>query len=388
MDIVALRRKKFMRNIGIGLIALGIVSLLLNVSPGYKRDKFTDVTNLVLNEENITEELLQEIYISDSGIVYLSYEDVERLFDSTIYYDKKYDQVITTSDTSVAFIPVKGTKVLINNEEKDIIDTLITNQGVLYIPISEIQEVYDISVRYAYETNIVIIDNLNKGMITAELKENVILKFRPRALSKDVCEVQEGERVSCFYTTSAGWRQVRTDDGITGYLKANMLKNEMIIRQDIPKRGEAKIISVNSKGETKITKEDKTINVKIAELFKIISQDNIGIDKNASDNTDTNKYELWTTISNKGVERQIEIFLADSKIRNDLINKIAELSLEYGLNGVNVDFRNIEGIKNFERFLIELAPRLRNNGINICVTMGEGIVKENIKDIVDYVIEY
>lgn len=331
--------------------------------------------------------MLKQIYISDSGVVYLSYEDVEVLFDDNIYYDEKYNQVISTSDTKVAVAPIDETKIVINNEEKDVLGAVIEKEGVLYIPISEIQEVYNIEVSYIPETDIAIIDILSKGMITAELKEDVVLKYRPRSLSKDAAMVQAGERVSCFYTTSAGWRQIRRDNGETGYLKANMLTDEIIIRQDIEKRGAAKKITVNTKGETKITKEDKVVNVKIAELFKIVSQDNIGVDKNASDNTDTNKYDLWTTVSNKGVEKQLEVFMADYKLRSDLINKIVELSQEYELNGVNIDFKNINNMENFERFIIELTPRLRDIDMSVCVTVKDGIDKEKIKNIVDYVIE-
>lgn len=52
-----LNTKKFMRNIIICLIAWLVVSFILNYAPGFKRDKFVGVTNLVINDEDVTESL-------------------------------------------------------------------------------------------------------------------------------------------------------------------------------------------------------------------------------------------------------------------------------------------------------------------------------------------
>lgn len=52
-----LNTKKFLRNIIICLIAWIVVSLILNYAPGFKRDKFEGVTNLIINDEDVTENL-------------------------------------------------------------------------------------------------------------------------------------------------------------------------------------------------------------------------------------------------------------------------------------------------------------------------------------------
>jgi len=52
-----LNTKKFMRNIIICLVAWLVVSLILNYAPGFKRDKFEGVTNLIINDEDVTETL-------------------------------------------------------------------------------------------------------------------------------------------------------------------------------------------------------------------------------------------------------------------------------------------------------------------------------------------
>lgn len=220
MNIEELRRKRFFRNVAVGFIALGIVALLLNIAPGYKRDKFIDQTNLVINENNLTEELIHKVYVSETNTVYLSKEDIAKFFDNTVHYDEKYNQIVTTGDTLVGTITLGQNKMKLNDKTIDIKEPVIWREDILYIPISEMQEMYNIEVGYIRENNIVIIDELDKGMIVADISETTDLRFRPRGLSKKVSEVNLGERVSCFYTTSQGWRQIRRDNGETRIYKS------------------------------------------------------------------------------------------------------------------------------------------------------------------------
>ena len=58
----------------------------------------------------------------------------------------------------------------------------------------------------------------------------------PDSGSTNSTEYKEGDTVTCFYTTSKGWREIRTSEGVLGYIKANKLTNEYILRQDILQR--------------------------------------------------------------------------------------------------------------------------------------------------------
>ena len=57
-----IQKGKFIRNIIIGVIALIIVAFIINTAPGYKRNKFQNVINLVIGDENVTEKLQKPIY--------------------------------------------------------------------------------------------------------------------------------------------------------------------------------------------------------------------------------------------------------------------------------------------------------------------------------------
>lgn len=211
--LLKVKKFKFIRNICVSLVALILVALIINIAPGYKRDKYKDVTNLIINEENKTEKLKHNIYINENKTVYLSEEDIRNLFDNNIYYDSKNNQIITTSDTKVANIAVDERKMVVNNTDVELFDPIIRIDNNIYLPISKMGIVYNIDVKYIESSNRVIIDNLDKGIIRAIVADNTNIKFKPRGMSKDIGTLEKGETVYCFYTTSKGWRQIRTQDG-------------------------------------------------------------------------------------------------------------------------------------------------------------------------------
>lgn len=215
-----MRKIKFIKNILVGVISLIVVALIINIAPGYKRDKYKDVINLIINEENKTEYLINEIYVNENNTVYISEEDIKNLFDKTIYYDEKYNQIVTTSDTKVANIVIDKKEMIINNSKQNMTDSVIRINNKIYLPISDMNIVYNISVDYIKNTNKVVIDDLDKGIIKAMVTEETDIKFKPRALSKNIGTLKQGQSVYCFYTTSKGWRQIRTENGILRIYKS------------------------------------------------------------------------------------------------------------------------------------------------------------------------
>ena len=299
MKIKRINKSKFLRNILISVIALLVVAFIINTSPGYRRDKYADVINLIINEENKTEDLKNSIYINDNGTVYMSEEDIRNLFDSTIYYDTKYNELITTSRTKVASILIDQSKININNSINRMLEPIIRIDDKIYLPISDMSIVYNIKIEYIKDTNRVVIDNLNKGMIRATVVDKTDIKFRPRKLSKNIGTVNAGETVNCFYTTSKGWRQIRTLDGTIGYVKANKLSNEYIIRQDMPENKEARKISYEDYESKKFEVLNST-DTKDKIILKTVLNVNGNIIESIQDadiNLETNK--MWACITNK-----------------------------------------------------------------------------------------
>lgn len=316
----------------------------------------------------------------------MSEEDVKKLFDSTIFYDEKYNQIITTSDTKVANIAINDKKMTINNSNVSMLDSIIRIDNNIYLPISDMTIVYNIKISYIKDTNRVIIDKLDTGMIRAIATENTDIKFKPKALSKDIGTLKQGESVNCFYTTSKGWRQIRTSDGTIGYVKANKLGNEYIVRQDMQKRGEAiKIQRDNYDSKFfEISDNNGTKKVTLKSIFNIKSN-NIEVSDETDNKDETNK--VWASISNKSLENQSNGILQDYKSRTILIDTIVNKAMENNINGLSIDFTGIEDKESMMRFAIEITPKLREIGISTCIVLNENIEEQDYINTVDYIVE-
>lgn len=387
MKIKRINKSKFLRNILVSVIALLIVAFIINTSPGYKRDKYADVINLIINEENKTEDLKNSIYINDNGTVYMSEEDIRNLFDSTIYYDAKYNELITTSRTKVASISIDENKININNSIVSMLEPIIKIDDKIYLPISDMSIVYNIKIEYIKDTNRVVIDNLNKGMIRSTVADKTDIKFRPRKLSKNIGTVNAGETVNCFYTTSKGWRQIRTLDGTIGYIKANKLSNEYIIRQDMPEEKDAQKISYEdyeSKRFEVLNSSDTKEQIILKTVLNI-NGDIIDSFQDSDINLETNK--IWASITNKDEVEEADKILGDYKTRTELIDKIVNKAVENDAKGLIIDLSDMQNNESMVRFVIELAPKLRELGISTGIVLHDNMNKQDYINIVDYIVE-
>ena len=338
-----------------------------------------------MNEENKTEHLKNNIYVNENQTVYISVEDVENLFDCTVYYDEKYNQIITTSDTKVANIAINEKKMTVNNSEVSILDSIIKIDNNIYLPISDMEIVYNVKVEYIESTNRIIIDELSKGMIRATITENTNIKFKPRGLSKNIGILKQGETVECFYTTSKGWRQIRTSDGTIGYIKANKLSNEYIIRQDMLEKGEAVKISLKDYRKNNFVVSDRKVIIK--DIFSI---NEATVEKDDEFNTSDQENKAWFVVSNGSLNQQNEILrqiLSDYKSRTTFIDSIVKKAIKNNTNGISIEFVGIEDKEIIKRFIVELAPKLREIGITTCVVLNENIQKQDYINIVDYIVE-
>ena len=355
--LIKAKKLKFMRNVIVGVIALLIAAFIINIAPGYKRDKYKDVVNLIIDEHNVTEDLKNMLYINENKTVYMSEEDVRELFDENIYYDQQYNQIITTSYTKVANIEIEEKQMNVNDSKVKMLDAIIKINDKIYLPISDMELVYNIKIKYIEETNRVVIENLNRGLIKATVTDNASIKFKQRSLSKDVGEVVKGEQVSCYYTTSRGWRQIRTENGTVGYIKANKLDDEYIIRQDMEQKQKAKKIKID-------------------------------LSENQFNYTDENgEVKLWQTINLKSMSNDIEEMLKDYKTRTQTIDVVMNLLGGNDIKGININFDGIEDKEVCKRFAIELSPKLREIGITTCVTLTKDMKTKEYENIVDYIAE-
>jgi len=410
--------KKMIRNIAIVVFAIVAIIGVLKIAPNYKKDEFADRTNLIINNNNITGNLKKDIIIDEKGVIYLSKQDLANFFDKYIYYDnsentneKIYNQIITTSDTKVGVLKLNENKVIINGAEIDILGSAKEIEGVIYLPFSEMEKVYNIDVEYIEETDIITVESLDRELIKANANKNISIKSKKTAFSRTVDKVKKGETVTVI-SEDEGWTKVRTTLGYIGYIKQSKLGDNIVLREKLEYSNsiEGKINLVWDYYSEYVTAPDRTgtkiegLNV-VSPSFFVLEKlgqgeiiDNVGKEgkeyiKWAKDND----YAVWAMISNNSMPETTSEIMRDYELREKLINKIVELAYEYKLDGINIDFENMyeEDKDLFSRFIIELAPRLKENNLVLSVDvtapdgspMWSGCFNRNvIGDVSDYLV--
>lgn len=96
------------------------VWFVLKTATNYIKDDIVGKTNLVINNSNTTKNLKNDVIV-ENGVVYVSTKDIANFFDDHIFYDNKYDQIITTSETKVATLKLNENKAKVNGSTVDLV---------------------------------------------------------------------------------------------------------------------------------------------------------------------------------------------------------------------------------------------------------------------------
>lgn len=370
------------------LVTIGI----LKISPNYTRNDITGKTNLVINNNNITKNLKNDVIVKD-GVVYISTKDLANFFDGNIFYDNKYDQIITSSDTKLATLKIDEKKVTVNGSEIDLIASAIKKDNEFYLPFSEISKsVYNVETEYVSSTDTVVLVSLDRELIYANSSKNNSVKIMPTSFSRTVDKIERGDNVTVVSSedTPDGWTKVTTENGKVGYVKTKTLVNEQKIREQlvIENQIDGKISMVWDYFSAYASAPQRSGKI---EGVNVVSPTFFSIQKGGKGNllanvgtaginyinwAHENGYKVWALVSNDSMKDTTSEILNDYKLREDLINNIITAVVTYNLDGINLDFENIyEADKDeFSRLVIELAPRLKELGkvFSVDVTAPDG----------------
>lgn len=381
---------KTIRKIIITVIFLVCVCGVLKIAPNYIRNDITDRTNLIINNNNITMDLKKNVFV-ENEVIYIAKEDISNFFDEYIYYDEKYDKIITGSENRIASMIVGQNKMNNNGSEVVISAPVIEKENTYYIPFSELDDIYNVETKYIEETDTIIIESKNRKSIVADSNKDNVIRYKPTMLSRSIDKIERGESVTLVNDSEKdGWIQVRTQKGKLGYVKSNTLTNEIIMREPIEtsKQIEGNVSMVwdyvyEYADAPSRSGKINGINVVSPTLFTLKERgkgdilENVGTSgKEYIEWAHSNGYKVWPSLSNNSmIETTFEI-MNDSELRQNLINKIVSIILTYDLDGINIDFEYMyEKDKNlFSRFIIELQPRLNEIGavLSVDVTAPDG----------------
>lgn len=386
-------KKFYIYKIIVVAIFTALIVFILNKAPNYIRNDITDKTNLVINNNNITRNLKNDVIVED-GVVYISTKDIANFFDDSIFYDNKYNQIITTSETKVATMKIDEKQVEVNGTKQDLMASAKKINENFYLPFSEISNsVYNVETTYVNNTDTVVLVSLDRELTYANSSKNNNVKYKPDIFSRNVDKVNSGDTLTVVNTEEelpSGWSKVTTENGKVGYVKTNTLANLDQIRStlNLEKQIDGNVSMVWDYFSQYVTApqregEIKGVNVVSPTFFALQKLGKGNIVANVGEEGEqyidwahSNGYKVWALVSNDSMKETTSEILNDYELRKQFINNILTVVEIYNLDGINLDFENIyEADKNmYTRLVVELAPRLREMGkvLSVDVTAPDG----------------
>lgn len=375
------------KRIIIVLILILLCVFILNKAKNYIIEKTANEMNLIINNRNVTEDLKHPI-INENGIIYVSMDDIENYFDKYIHIEEDINEIVTTYDKQIASIGFETNKLTLNGSTKKVQAHAIEKDEVIYLPISEMQEVYNVEM--AVSDKNITLDSLDRKQVKAYTKSNLSVKWKADIFSKTVDKVKKGDVLIAIEDVDKGWTRVRTQSGEVGYVKTSKLTNYTTVRDDFveEKQIQGKVNMFWDYYSKYVKCPDRTgqviegVNVVSPSFFYIDEdgefQDKVGdAGKQYIEWAHSNNYKVWAMVQSDeaGIKTTSTILNSYAK-RQELIEKIIEVCVEYQLDGINIDFENMYEVDKdkFSRFIIELEPRLNEIGavLSVDVTAPDG----------------
>ena len=399
------------------IIVVSIVLLaaifVIKIAGNYKNNDIVGKVNLIINNSNVTADLKQDVFVDENGVIYIAKEDIENFFDNYIYYDEKYNQIITGSSTKIANMVVGENLATVNSAEVKLKSPVIEKENKYFIPFSELKSVYNVDIEYI--NNRVVVDSLDRKYQIATVAKDISIKSKPTSLSRTVDKIKAGDAVVISNRkddlVKSGWKKIRTSNGSLGYVKEDNLGKINTIRDDMVETSkvEGKVSLAWEYFSDYGSAPERSgamdgVNVvsptffRLEQLGKGNVKENVGTAGiNYINWAHNNGLKVWAMISNESMLDTTSEIMNDYKLRNKLINNIVNLVVKYNLDGINIDFENMymEDKAMFNRFLIELEPRLNEMGkvLTVDVTAPDGsetwsmcFDRNTISKVADYII--
>ena len=393
----------------VALIIIFIVAIVFNNFIVVGKNK---TTNLVINNNNITSNLKNEIFIEDN-VMYLSKTDIQNFFDPYIYEDKEINKILTTYEKKSANIGFEKDLININGANKKINAHAIVKNNEIYLPISEMKDVYDIEIENIEKTKIITIDSLKREQKKAIVTSNVSVRSSTKLIAKTLERIKKGDTVIVI-SEKDGYTKIRTEQGKIGYIKTKKLQNEFTVREAMEEEKQ-----INGKinltweyfSEYGSAPDRKGTTI---EGINVVSPAFFYLDKsgNLRENVGTkgeeyikwaheNGYRVWPMVSNAEASKEsldiTSAIMNSYEKRQKLIESIVDKCVKYRLDGINIDFENMKKSDKdkFSRFIIELTPRMKEIGlvVSVDVTAPDGgdtwslcYDRHVIGDVADYIV--
>ena len=340
------------------------------------------------------DEMLADKALSRNGTCYFELSTVHAYMNEVFYADKAEGILLYATDVDV-IRTVFGESTASSaqgSEDLGYIPAFIENDTV-YVAAEYVERFTNYSYT-VYEKHVQVMTKWESNLMAAVLKKTAV-RLRGGVKSPVIRNMEAGEQVEVLEMMES-WSKIKTSDSYIGYVENKFLDSQTEV-EDVPitHYQEPEYTSILMEGKLclgwhsiggtagndtldSVAAESKGMNVIAPTWFSLSDNEgNFRSFATADYVTKAHAYglQVWGVLddfnynieNNAGID-VYEILTSTSK-RQNLIEKIIEAAVSYGLEGINLDFEKVtsESGIHYVQFLREISAACRNAGLVLSV---------------------
>lgn len=359
-------------------------------------DEYYGVTNAAVGTGDgnlaiiLQDEMVAEQAVVTAGTVYFDLDTVKTYFNEIFYADMNEQKLLFTSadDTSTALFGEKGYSDSEGVHQTEYVTCYLSGDK-LYIAAEYVKQFANFSYE-RFDRHMQIYTEWGVRQ-TYDVAKDTRLRVKGGIKSPILRELEKGETVELLEQMET-WSKVKTSDSVIGYVENKRLTNmntdvETPVTSYVP----AEYVSAGLDGKVSLgwhaiygvggndtlnamVAEGKGINVIAPTWFSLT--DNEGSFQSFASEQYVDKahgyglkvWGVWDDF-NAGVQIDSNQLFSYTTKRQNLVQNMIATALQYGLDGINIDFEKMSGESrpHFNQFLRELSVQCRQNGLTLSV---------------------
>ena len=371
----------------------GISALIKKYTPSKERQELREYYNLT-SEDQVAIILNNEVIETTAKMigdhVYIDYQFVHDSLNPRFYWDANENILLYATARDLISAEADSNSYLVTKSSIDYGRPIVkATSDSAYIDLDFVKEYSDFTYEYFSDPNRIIVYNTWGNYEVATVRRNTHIRVKGGIKSPILADVKEKDQL-CVLEVGDNWTKVMTNDGVVGYVQGKRLSGttentrssdyEPEVFAHITKDFEICMAwhqmttrAVNS-DVASVLASTKGVNV-ISPTWFYLNDNNGGIADLGS--TDYVNYchsqgvEVWALVSNlENSDVDTTYVLTHTSTRQNLVNQIVSVAIQYNLDGINLDFEalNREEVGDaYIQFVRELSIKCENNGIVLSI---------------------
>ena len=371
----------------------GISALIKKYTPSKERQELSEYYKLT-SEDQVAIILNNEVIETTAKMigdhVYIDYQFVHDSLNPRFYWDANENILLYATARDLISAEADSNSYLVTKSSIDYGRPIVkATSDSAYIDLDFVKEYSDFTYEYFSDPNRIIVYNTWGNYEVATVRRNTHIRVKGGIKSPILADVKEKDQL-CVLEVGDNWTKVMTNDGVVGYVQGKRLSGttedtrssdyEPEVFAHITKDFE--ICMAWHQMTTRAVNSDVASVLASTKVFYVISptwfylNDNNGgiADLGSTDYVNychSQGLEVWALVSNlENSDVDTTYVLTHTSTRQNLVNQIVSVAIQYNLDGINLDFEalNREEVGDaYIQFVRELSIKCENNGIVLSI---------------------